>query len=1249
MALDLLAIISAAGTGAITGYLTNNLALKMIFKEYGPLGGVVIKTKDEFIDSISALVERDLVNHHTLEAEFSRPEFKESFQQSVDDFLNIYLEERSSELKFGEIPGWEDNFELLSSSAASSIVGLLAESSSNLKEEKLDNLVSTADQEQFLKEFFTIFIKKAEAAESIEKLISGFYEQFKAKSLAQFLNKESQAQFKELVKETVGYFRNNYHDLGAAAKEDFKEEIKALLDLEKLSQNILDEIKELRLSDLIKDKNQLDKIFADSELRDFLKEILVNFKIEAVNSELLLADFFSSELEADLKAELSELIYTAESDLMGFLETEESRLNNLIFESVEEEIEASTGFKAMSRQGIYSKYQENISEYGFPVEHLKDYLKEQMRSDDQKLSSLLMEKIKDLKINSLLSQIDLEAVSNLLENLIREFYQQHQDQKLIELFSEDIFAEQKLSDKIAELFFSVFDRLSSEEESIEILFDYLMEFKLESLFSQEKLTLSQDKIAAKIYELLSENKFIIEKGAEYLNQNFYKLLNQGLKNSEAEFEKGINNYIKKQQNILGEKEIKSLYSFFQNDRETVADLTESITGFFYNNLPELLEGKVAQAASSNLHQLSDQEVQAAIEDFMGKELKPITYLGALLGAAAGIIFSLSGAETAIFSSSPVWVNYLSSAFLYGVVGWLTNVLAIWMIFHPYQEKNILGIKLPFTPGVVAKNRKRFANSMGRFVEKELLKANSAAEIMENNRSEIKEQTLIYFEESDYQQLFKLLQEKNESLAEILIDNAKHFLKEIEPETIGELIGFLAEKIQVLMVNKAASIDFKAVFKNYAGSDENQFDKLERLISSQLEFDDLKAAAAGNYRFNLNSNQFKQLLQNKELYPLFKFLAPYLLEKEFEFDLKNYLLELLRDNQDYYLQQFLNFFFEQQDTAARLINFKKDEIIEKEKDKKGGLLKNTLISGAIYMADLDEFVESVVERVFNKLQAEYSVENREKLDKLYFKLLENIEQKELLTGENMKINQILKNFVSTEAGSELITEVLYLSDDSLSALIDLLLKEEKSDLLSLEFELKTELVDYLLKQLSLEQKLKLLLQLKKLFETDNIKKEVLQLLNSADTEILNQELELILNDLNLIDPEVFDAQIFADFKQNLLSLIESQELNELLLNKSAEEILDLSELLKEELNRDSLKYLLALFVEAGVDSFKANSETLLKSLELQELTAAEISKMNPAEIEQVFDSFAGKYFAQLKQYGWFGGVFGVLQLLLRTIT
>lgn len=88
-------------------------------------------------------------------------------------------------------------------------------------------------------------------------------------------------------------------------------------------------------------------------------------------------------------------------------------------------------------------------------------------------------------------------------------------------------------------------------------------------------------------------------------------------------------------------------------------------------------------------------------------------------------------------------------------------------------------------------------------------------------------------------------------------------------------------------------------------------------------------------------------------------------------------------------------------------------------------------------------------------------------------------------------------------------------------------------------------------------------------------------------------------------------------------------------------------LQKEMDRESLNYLLELFLQSGIDSLIVNSEKIVESLELKELTSAEIRKMDPAEIESTFNSFAGHYFNQLKQYGWFGGIFGVLQLLLRS--
>ena len=54
-------------SGGVAGYITNKYAVNMLFKEYTPLklGGVVKKNKEKFIDEISTLVEKDIINGKT--------------------------------------------------------------------------------------------------------------------------------------------------------------------------------------------------------------------------------------------------------------------------------------------------------------------------------------------------------------------------------------------------------------------------------------------------------------------------------------------------------------------------------------------------------------------------------------------------------------------------------------------------------------------------------------------------------------------------------------------------------------------------------------------------------------------------------------------------------------------------------------------------------------------------------------------------------------------------------------------------------------------------------------------------------------------------------------------------------------------------------------------------------------------------------------------------------------------------------
>ena len=54
------------------------------------------------------------------------------------------------------------------------------------------------------------------------------------------------------------------------------------------------------------------------------------------------------------------------------------------------------------------------------------------------------------------------------------------------------------------------------------------------------------------------------------------------------------------------------------------------------------------------------------------------------------------------------------------IGYFTNAVAIKMLFRPLKEARFFGIRLPFTPGILPRERKKLANSIGRMVDKELL-------------------------------------------------------------------------------------------------------------------------------------------------------------------------------------------------------------------------------------------------------------------------------------------------------------------------------------------------------------------------------------------------------------------------------------------------------------------------------------------------------------------------------------------------
>lgn len=65
----------------------------------------------------------------------------------------------------------------------------------------------------------------------------------------------------------------------------------------------------------------------------------------------------------------------------------------------------------------------------------------------------------------------------------------------------------------------------------------------------------------------------------------------------------------------------------------------------------------------------------------------------------------------------------------GIIGYVTNDLAIKMLFKPYTEKRLFGFALPFTPGIIPKRQNDLARSIGEVVSKELVNSDGISKML----------------------------------------------------------------------------------------------------------------------------------------------------------------------------------------------------------------------------------------------------------------------------------------------------------------------------------------------------------------------------------------------------------------------------------------------------------------------------------------------------------------------------------------
>ena len=66
------------------------------------------------------------------------------------------------------------------------------------------------------------------------------------------------------------------------------------------------------------------------------------------------------------------------------------------------------------------------------------------------------------------------------------------------------------------------------------------------------------------------------------------------------------------------------------------------------------------------------------------------------------------------------ISYITAPLLGGIIGYITNDIAIRMLFRPHTAKYLFGIHIPFTPGLIPKEKGRLADAIGGTISENLM-------------------------------------------------------------------------------------------------------------------------------------------------------------------------------------------------------------------------------------------------------------------------------------------------------------------------------------------------------------------------------------------------------------------------------------------------------------------------------------------------------------------------------------------------
>lgn len=187
----------------------------------------------------------------------------------------------------------------------------------------------------------------------------------------------------------------------------------------------------------------------------------------------------------------------------------------------------------------------------------------------------------------------------------------------------------------------------------------------------------------------------------------------------------------------------------------------------------------------------------------------------------------------IISQYSSFIQYLAPPLVGAFIGYLTNKIAIRMLFRPLKAHYLFGVKLPFTPGIIPSKRHQLALNIGEMVGSHLLTSYEITKALEKPSFQDQLSGLIKNRTGAF------IDKDLSSLPELIPDQYTHYL-DIAAKTLTykikeSLHAYIAtqqfEKIAKITISNGCSSIFERDIDSFFTRDKRTvlYDSLERSI------------------------------------------------------------------------------------------------------------------------------------------------------------------------------------------------------------------------------------------------------------------------------------------------------------------------------------------------------------------------------------------------------------------------------------